>query len=486
MLAHEDNKNTEENQNLTQRLKADVARHAIGKPEVTHDEILVQLLNQIQPVDFKALAGVQPEEKLKQGEILVLIAERVLEVASRNHWELANRDGFFFLFNGRFWRPIDSAQLRTFLRLAAEKMGTPKLTARYVDFSKKLFEQFTETARLPPPLARPGVRINLKNGTLDISTKSAPRLRSPDAADFMTYCLPFGYDPTAEPQTFNRFLDRVLPDQNCQKILAEFFAWIFIKNSELKLEKALLLYGGGANGKSVLFEVIDALLGSENITQYGLESLTRPPAYCRANLATSLLNFAPEISGRLEADAFKQLVSGEPVEVRLPYGQPFLIRNYAKLAFNTNVLPADVEHTNAFFRRLLIVPFTVTIPESERDPMLAATIINSELPGVLNWILDGLRRLLLQRGFTKSDRVDNQLRDYRKQSDSVLLFLEENAYRASQHTITLKLVYGEYRAFCSDGGYRPVNAKNFRERAESVGIFSKKSNVGQVLYTERV
>ncbi|MGF7219046.1 putative DNA primase/helicase [Spirosoma lacussanchae] len=484
-LAIKDNGIIDKNKNPIEALKEEVARHTQEKGEISHDEVLNSLLAQIELVDFRALAGLEPEEKVKRPHYLILAVEQVLEIASRNRWQLANRDGFFYIFNGRCWRPVDAAELRTFLRQAAERMGVEKFTARYVEFAKSLLDQFSEAARLPPPPSRPGVMINLRNGTLDINTRSVPKLRPPDPGDFLTYELPFDYDPTAQAPTFKRFLDRCLPDPDCQKILAEFFGYVFVRSSELKLEKALLLYGGGANGKSVIFEVLNALLGPDNVSQFGLTSLTNEPAYSRAHLVTMLLNYASEISGRLEADTFKQLVSGEPMEARLPYGQPFIIRNYAKLAFNCNVLPADVEHTNAFFRRLLILPFTVTIPENERDPMLASSIIATELPGVLNWVLDGLRRLLYQRGFTKSEQVDLQLSNYRKQSDSVLLFLEENGYRASQHNIALKLVYGEYRAFCSESGYRPVNAKNFRERAESVGILSKKSNIGQVLYTER-
>ena len=69
----------------------------------------------------------------------------------------------------------------------------------------------------------------------------------------------------------------------------------------------------------------------------------------------------------MEAAIFKQMVSGEPVEARLPYGQPFILRQYAKLIFNRNELPKDVEHSNAYYRRFLIIPFDVTIPEHEQD-----------------------------------------------------------------------------------------------------------------------
>src|SRR5690554_8092599 len=126
-------------------------------------------------------------------------------------------------------------------------------------------------------------------------------------------------------------------------------------------------------------------------------------------VANKLVNYASEINGKLEASIFKQLVSGEPVDARLPYGEPFTLTNYAKLIFNCNELPKVVENSHSFFRRFLILTFGVTIPEEEQDSQLAHKIIESELPGVLNWVLGGLDRLLRQRRFTKSDAVNKAL-----------------------------------------------------------------------------
>lgn len=60
-----------------------------------------------------------------------------------------------------------------------------------------------------------------------------------------------------------------------------------------------------------------------------------------------------------------------------------------------NVLPADVENNSGFFRRFIIIEFDQIISDEEKNPMLANEIIQNELPGVFNWILDGLNRLLM-------------------------------------------------------------------------------------------
>ena len=283
---------------------------------------------------------------------------------------------------------------------------------------------------------------------------------------------------------FDKYLGRVVPDADCRKVLAEYLGYIFINN--LKLEKALILYGSGANGKSVFFEIVNAILGDENICSYSLQNLTKYDSYQRAELSNKLLNYASEINGKLEASIFKQLVSGEPVEARQIYGKPFVMRDYGKLMFNCNELPKEVEQTNAFFRRFIIIPFNQTIPESEQDPEMAKKIIASELSGVFNWLLDGLRRVLAQRKFTQSEMVQDQVDAYRRESDSVAMFIEEEGYSpAIDDFVFLKALYGDYKTFCCDNGYKTCSIRTFSERIKMIGFLTERKTPGNVVYAKK-
>lgn len=199
------------------------------------------------------------------------------------------------------------------------------------------------------------------------------------------------------------------------------------------------------------------------------------------------MNYASEINGKLESSLFKQLVSGEPVEARLPYGHPFTIRKYAKLIFNCNELPKDVEHTNAYFRRFLIIPFDVTIPKAEQDNALHAKIIDNELSGVFNWVLDGLNRLLNQGKFTKSVVVENAVEQYRIESDSVKMFLIDREYQSSPNDwIKLKDAYDDYKRFCCDDGFKFLSKTNFRKRLENSGIQVDRKNKGNAVFVTKI
>ena len=239
-------------------------------------------------------------------------------------------------------------------------MGVPKFSAKYYKFKKELYEQFLATAYLEaiPPSAD-NVLINLKNGTFEINTEGT-QIRPFNPNDFITYQLPFEYNPEAEAPIFKNYLNEVLPDKERQNVLAEFLGFLFIKHNSnrLKEEKALILYGGGANGKSVFFQVVSALLGDENTSNYSLQSLTNENGYFRAKIANKLVNYASEINGKLESSIFKQLVSGEPVEARLPYGEPFTLKQYAKLIFNCNAMKLQLKECDS------PSPTTLTAPSS--------------------------------------------------------------------------------------------------------------------------
>jgi putative DNA primase/helicase len=252
-----------------------------------------------------------------------------------------------------------------------------------------------------------------------------------------------------------------------------------VKTSQLKLEKALILHGSGANGKSVFYDVVNALLGDENVSAYSLESLTNTNGYFRAKIADKLVNYGSDISTKMQPALFKQMVSGEQVEARLPYGEPFTLTNYAKLVFNCNELPTNVEHTDAFFRRFMIIPFDVTIPEEQQDKELSKKIIQSELPGVFNWVLDGLKRVLSQKGFTKSDVISQRNEQYRKETDSALMFIDDRGYEIDYEKPTeLAELYGKYKRFCEGDAYHSVSKRKFSKRLESAGYKKKRISSG--------
>ena len=472
-------------QHREQQMREDNARTRIedlnGK---SCRRVLSELLEQFDELDFRERARLDEDAKLTRKIFVVIAVEEIISKATANNWGLCIKNDFIYLYNGRYWQPLNAEEFKPFLAEAALKMGVAPLEAKYHQFKEEMYKQFVSEANMPTPERTAGITlINLQNGTFEISG-NGQTLREQRREDFLKYQLPFEYDPSTRCPLFDKYLQRVLPDADCRKVLAEYMGYIF--TTGLKLEKAAILYGSGANGKSVFFEVVNALIGPDNICSYSLQNLTKYDSYQRAELSNKLLNYASEINGKLEASIFKQLVSGEPVEARQIYGRPFVMREYGKLMFNCNELPKEVENTNAFFRRFLIIPFDQIIPENEQDPELAAKIIRDELSGVFNWMLEGLGRLLQQRTFTRSTMIREQVEDFRRESDSVAMFLDEGGYKPDpQSSILLKDLFYDYRSFCYENGYTPCSLKTVSKRLKNAGYKTERRAPGYTVYVAK-
>jgi putative DNA primase/helicase len=134
------------------------------------------------------------------------------------------------------------------------------------------------------------------------------------------------------------------------------------------------------------------------------------------------------------------------------------------------------------------VPFDITIPEEKRDKNLAKRIVDNELSGVFNWVLDGLKRLMESENnsFTKSEAIVRQLEEYRTTSDSVKMFVEDENYQPSNISeIRWRDFYSDYTQYCKENNYRPVNSHNFSRRLLSTGITTSKNRSGKIILAEK-
>src|SRR5690606_22974654 len=259
--------------------------------------------------------------------------------------------GSCYLFNGAFWKVIPEDEMKHFLSEAAKRLGIDEYKAEHFEFIEKLYKQYVKSTfqwKAPQEWADK-VQLNLLSGTLEIENGKR-HIKPFDKSDFMTYQMGFDYDPEAKAPIFKNFIDHVLPDISAQHVLFEYLAYIFISPRKLKLEKVLFLYGSGANGKSVIYETVNALLGRENITGFSLDQLTNTSnGYYRAMIANVRLNYVSEYTpADIDTGLFKAMASGEPIEGRHPHQRPMTITDYAKLIFNANRLPRKVDHINAF------------------------------------------------------------------------------------------------------------------------------------------
>lgn len=422
-----------------------------------HNETLSKILCDITPThllnvmtdklgddlyDFKE----DPDAIVPEGELIfykiakmpmkyfrVAIVQVIKTILDNNGWGIGKESGDtkvtnIYTYNKKYWDKTDPETFKRFLELAAVKMEfSYRMELHSEDFLAKLYKQtFTQIDILKAQHDENTVLINLQNGTFEVN-ENGMHMREHNKNDFVKHVLSFEYDANAKAPMFEDYLKKVLPDKESQMVLQEFHGYIFTRH--LKLEKALILYGNGSNGKSVQFEITKELLGKHNVSTKSFGDLVDSDSGNdnRVALKDKLLNYGSEIgSKKINVDVFKRLVSGEPVAARAKYHNTIDLDGYCKFIFNANKLPETKEYTDAFYRRFLVLPYIEKISEEEKDPELPNKIILHELPGVFNWSLEGLQRLLKEKKFTNCQASDDAIEEYKVTINPVALFVEEH------------------------------------------------------------
>lgn len=358
-------------------------------------------------------------KQIPQKNIKVAIVDELLIEANKEQKYITKDYELFYIFNGFYWVYLEKNQVANFLKRVAMKFGYKEIESKDEAFKDSLLKQLASESFIHYSSTSTN-KINLLNGTLEISNEDIS-LKAFDYRDFLKYQLNFNYDPESKNGIFQNYLDIVLPDKDTQRTLQEVSGYLFIK--DLKLELMFFLYGNGSNGKSVFFEILKGVIGDDNITNYSLEKLTDDNGYSRAKLKDKILNYGLDISlGKINPDKVKTLASNEPIEARLPYQEPFIMTNYAKMIFNFNKIEnANIEHTHGFYRKLLFIPFNTTIDDSQKDINLHKKILKNK-SGVLNWIITGIENVLKNKRIFISKECSNFKDDLLRKSDSVSLF----------------------------------------------------------------
>ena len=372
-------------------------------------------------------------------------------------------------YNGICWSEVTEWELGIFLRNFANRLGW---SAEYHSNIESLIKQFKYDCYGSMEKNRDVVAFN--NGALEINTLT---LREHQQTDYLTAHIPYNYTPSADCPKWLSCLAEWLPDEE-DRILAQEIASIGL--ARVHTEKLPYLYGGGCNGKSVFLEVITKAYGTGNVSNYPLKEVLNSNGNCLAMMRGYLLNISAENGQKVEeSPQFKAYISGEPMKCRELYQNPITTDDYPPSIIAANNLPATDDFSEGYFRRMLFIPFTQTIPKEKINPNLAKVITENELPGIMNWIIDGARRLRRQGRFTSTHKSVQMAEDYRKDSDSIFQFVEENNNKTGKER--LSIVYGEFRQWAAENGFKTPNVKNFADRLRKIGLEVRKST-GNVAY----
>ena len=278
----------------------------------------------------------------------------------------------------------------------------------------------------------------------------------------LTHCLDCRFDPNQEaPGRFVAFLARVLPDAAVRSRVQEYIGYTLL--ADARYQRAQFWLGEGANGKGVLANIVQALHG--RVAAMSLDQLT---GFHLSVLVGASLVYVDEVPRKpIDEQRLKSMIAGERIAVDRKYRDPVSVHVRGKWLVLGNQLPSIADHSIGFWRRWDIVPFSVTIPESEREPLLAQTIIRDELSGVLSWALEGLQRLQRRGGFEVGmpQAMTVMLHEAKADTNSVIAWLDDLGIGLQPNCDTPKdHVFENYRRWCATNAMREVNVVQFWKR----------------------
>ncbi len=311
-----------------------------------------------------------------------------------------------------------------------------------------------------------GSLVSMQNGILDLEAVLSGQvdpLRPHTPQWFSPVCLPYPFDPSAGCPGWLSFLQRNLEgDAERIAVLQEWFGYCL--TIDTCLQKFLLVVGEGANGKSVACAALTALLGEANVSAVPLESFGQ-----RFQLYATfgrLANIVPEVGelDRVAEGCLKSFTSGDRMLFERKHRNPFEAEPTARLVLATNNLPRFSDRSGGLWRRMILMPFNVQIPESERIAGLDKTsywVRTGEASGIFNWALEGLLRLRRNGEFTKSSTCAEALATYRTENNPARCFLLEFCRADPQGEIITADVYKRYATWCESNGHRPLASSAF-------------------------
>lgn len=363
-----------------------------------------------------------------------------------------------YIFNGTHWVEMEIAEIEGYCYSSMNPK--PSGTIR-----REFLQRIQCTNLVKPTFFENETGLNFTNGWLDLKTRE---LHEHSSSKGFLYCLPYDYDPTQNSPLFDKFLKEITcNDSTLENILLEYGGYCLSDISPSQFDKCLLLYGTGANGKSVFLDVLKEVAGKENYTSLTMKDIDNPTH--RYQLYGKLFNVAEETPHHSLADssAFKTLTSGGDIIAKKLYAQPFSMKTNAKFMFACNSLPPSNDTTNGLYRRLLVVPFNAKFTEATMDRDLRKKL-KQETSGILNRLLEGYQRLITQQRFTSSVAADQEVADYISSNNIVAGYLSEfceefvpvdidiRDMQEGTHFEFVDSLYLEYKTWAETCGDRPV------------------------------
>jgi len=319
--------------------------------------------------------------------------------------------------------------------------------------------------------------LGTKNGIVDLNTQ---KIITEKTKDCVTKICNVEYNSQAICPRWDSFLEEITAsNKKLTNFLQRMAGYCLSGSTE---EQCLFIFhGGGANGKSVFTNILKSLFNDyavqtppETLMVRNNQGASNDLARLRG--ARLVLATESEENQTLAEAQIKQMTGGDVIVARHLYSEFFEFIPNFKIILTTNHRPKITGTDHAIWRRIRLIPFTVTIPEEKRDPKLSS-ILMGELPGILNWALEGFKQWQ-EQGLNPPRCILEATSGYRTEQDVLGEWLFECTIQVSNKTILTFQLYDSYVIYCDEAGLSQVSKNKFSRSLSERGYIKKKTSLG--------
>ncbi|MFF6990491.1 phage/plasmid primase, P4 family [Streptomyces sp. NPDC010273] len=310
-----------------------------------------------------------------------------------------------------------------------------------------------------------GLIVACENGLLRIHDRAL----LPHGPEFFNLgSVPFAYDPTATAPTWERFLAQVWPDDaDAIAALQEWFGYVLSGRTDQ--QKILLIVGPSRSGKGTIARVLKTLVGKENLagptlaglgTNFGLSTLIGKPL--------AVISDA-RLSGNDNSQVVERLltISGEDtIDVDRKYREVWTGKLPTRLMLLSNELPHFGDSSGVIAKRFVLLSMRVSWLGKE-DPTLIDRLI-AEMPGILNWALDGLARLQRTGRITEPTSSREAVTTMQDTASPTSAFVRERCTTGPTCSVPVDALWTVWREWAEDNGVRAGTKQIFGRNLLSV------------------
>lgn len=387
----------------------------------------------------------------------------------------------FYVYDGEVWKVDQSGQIRMLIDATVESMKDEKVyVAEGVDEkeAEKSFHKHVTKSRsnaskknmvdeikhrvsvMPEEFDKDDMLLNTTNGYLDLSSGE---LFPHDKKLMFSKQTSVEYSEKMTPDVWIDFLNDIFDyDQELITYLQKALGYSLTGST--KEQVMFILHGKGRNGKSIFVETISEIIGgySKNIRAASLmvkhnESVNNDIATLQdARLVTSS---EPNEGFRFDEGLVKQLTGGDRVTARFLYGEDFEFTPKFKIWVTTNHKPIVRGTDDGIWRRLILIPFEVQIPEHKQDRDLKYKLLR-EAPGILEWMLEGCR-MWQKHGLVVPKRIAQASQEYRTEMDVLEGFVNDRCVKGEGYRAPAGEIFEVYKKWADETGEYKMNKNQF-------------------------